>query len=105
LCHSHEDGNPESLLGARTLDLRLRGDDTVLKNMRTDPLFNIEAPGLNPREIEPIEKSGRVNNDKKKPENLDKEKPFSAKVSKGEEEKPLPPDPFGEKGKNIDVVG
>ena len=92
------------MLGARTLDPRLRGDDNILKNMRTEPPFNIGSP-INPYELKPIEKTGRVNNEKKESENLDKEKSSNAKALEDEKKKPLPTNPFNEKGKKIDVVG
>jgi hypothetical protein len=67
--------------------------------MRTEPPFNIETP-QNPWELKPAEKGNPLDNDQLKKR---EDEPKKKEVEK--EKVVLPPDPFGNKGKNIDILG
>ncbi len=66
--------------------------------MRTEPPFNIETLP-NPYEIKPVEKIHLVDNDQLKEDEAEWKK------RKNQKRSVLPPDPFGEKGNKIDILG
>ncbi|MDD5528071.1 MAG: hypothetical protein PHO56_03820 [Patescibacteria group bacterium] len=72
--------------------------------MRTNSPFNIDNPFPNPEQVRPIEPKAKI-----PPLNCKKEEPEKKKNKKREKPdlptvKLPPPNPFGEKGRDIDLL-
>ncbi len=66
--------------------------------MRTDPPFNIDLPE-NQLELKSIEKGNKLDNNRS-----NEGEDFSEDKEERKDKKSLPPDPFGNKGNNVDIL-